>query len=128
MPKQTFTIIRIMDEYTVIIDGGKNDNLELGNILQISEPSEPLINPLTSEIIGYLDQIKAHVKIFAIYDTFSICKSNETYSVDMNAGMFALFAASTRDTIKPLKVEPSEVTPLTKSDDPIRIGDKAHRI
>lgn len=68
----TYKIIAIQNESTVLIDYGLNNGAKEGDVLRIIEPGEDLI--IDGINYGAYDGIKAVIEVTAPYAQFSICQ------------------------------------------------------
>ena len=68
----TYKIIAIENESTVLIDYGLNDGSKEGDVLRIIEPGEDLI--IDDVNYGSYDGIKAVIEVTAPYSQFSVCQ------------------------------------------------------
>lgn len=121
MDKKNWKVIKIIDDYKIVINGGKDDFLALDDELEIFVEGESLIDPDTKELLGRLDYIKARILIKDLFDKFSICVNSEVTTsnlADIVSGSF------NRVSRKPLNVDSSQITGYNlKSDNIIRVGD-----
>ena len=67
----TYKIIAIENENTVLINYGLNDGAKEGDVLRIIEPCEDLIIDCVN--YGAYDGIKAVIEVTAPYAQFSVC-------------------------------------------------------
>lgn len=68
----TYKIIAIENETTVLIDYGLNDGAKKGDVLRIIEPGEDLI--IDGVNYGAYDGIKAVIEVVTPYAQFSVCQ------------------------------------------------------
>lgn len=122
--RDVFRIVRIIDENNVVINAGKNQFLDDGDILEVFVIGDEIIDPETNESLGTLDIIKAKLEIKNLYDSMSLCcnaKTSTTNALD-SASMFL------RSTRLSLNVDMTQAQKLsTKSDKVIRIGDSVRK-
>lgn len=121
MKEKNWKVIKIIDDYKIVINGGKNDFLNIDDELEIFIEGESLIDPDTKEVLGNLDFIKARIRVKDLFDKFSICVNSEEITTSlaqvMSAGLM-------RTSQKPLKVDSSQITGYNlDSDKIIRTGD-----
>lgn len=71
-------IIRILDEYRVIVNCGSDDGADIGDYLVIKDRNETIINdPDTREILGAIRLEKAKIIIVQLYPKMCICMNGE---------------------------------------------------
>lgn len=128
--KSDFKVAKILDEYNVVINAGTDHDVSVGDKFQILDKTGSAVeDPVTSEIIGYLDLIKATVTVIEVQEKMSICTSEETVSIigsiaDNLAGISHSLAPYTQTEKEKLNVDNKQITGgLRKSNKPIRIGD-----
>src|SRR5690625_5664592 len=78
MKKNNFKVVKILDEYTLIINAGAIHNIKSKDEFQIldKEGSE-VVDPETRDVSGYLDLIKATVEVSELQDKMCICTSKQ---------------------------------------------------
>jgi len=73
-----FYVVKIIDEYTVVIDGGIEKGLKEGMKFTIySLSDEDIIHPVTDENLGKLEIIKGTGEIISIQPKLATIKSNK---------------------------------------------------
>lgn len=119
-------IAKILDEYTVVINSGSSNGVSIGDEFQIlDKKGSPVTDPDTGEEIGFLDLIKATVKVTEVQENMCICASPEYHVFqrnffDLNPNDYG-FKSKRRDK---LNVDNLQITGgLSKSDAPIKVGD-----
>lgn len=134
MNKQ-FKIAKILDEYNIVINAGTNHGVAIGDEFQILDvTSNPVEDPDTKEIIGYLNLIKASVIVIDVQEKMCICTSEESKT---SMGILADTLSNMTGHMHPygktekvrLNIDYSDVTGgLSKSNEPIRVGDSVKLI
>lgn len=129
--KKQLKIVKILDEYNVVINGGTRDNVSINDKFQILDKKGSLvIDPDTGEEIGYLDLIKATVTVTEVQEKMCICTSPKYNVIDSPfsdiGSMIPNFYTVKRDK---LNVDNKQITGgLRKSNTPIKIGDSVQLI
>lgn len=125
----TFKIVKIIDEYTLIINAGSNDGVNIDDKFQIlDKKGNKVIDPDTKEVIGKLDLIKDTVTVTEVYEKMSVCSSKSVIKQNniLNAPLYL------KDQFieqQKLNIDLNEVTGgLRKSDEKIKIGDEVNLI
>lgn len=67
-----YHVIEVVDERTLLIDYGLNNNAAEGNTLRIIKEGKPVI--IDGKNYGSLDMIKGIVEVITPYEKFSICR------------------------------------------------------
>lgn len=78
MLSNSFHVVKIIDEYTIVTNYGEESGAKKGDLLEIYVPGEQIIDPLTKEPLDTLDLIKGVVEVHSITPKMSVCKS-QTY-------------------------------------------------
>lgn len=108
---QQWKIVKIIDDYTVVINGGKNDDLANDDELIIFSPGEKVIDPDTGLSLGTLDSIKANIYIENALDLMSVCKSSELVTTIEPLVKFENpFSSKEVEKLMPLNVDPKQIT------------------
>jgi hypothetical protein len=132
MTEENYKIIKIIDDYKVVINAGKIDDVKKGNEFEIYIEGVELKDEKTGESYGKLDYVKATIKAIEVFEKVSICKNVETHTEQINvpsmhttmAKINEAFSGTTVTTTKPLNVDESEITGYGfEIDDTIKIGD-----
>lgn len=118
--RDTFKIIRIIDDNNVVINAGKDQFLKEGNIMEVFIVGDEIIDPDTDRLLGTLDIIKAKLEVKNLYENMSLCCNAQTTT----RNIFSESAMLLRETINPLNVDMTQAQKLNiKNDKIIRIGD-----
>ena len=117
----TYKIIAIENESTVLIDYGLNDGSKEGDVLRIIEPGEDLI--IDDVNYGSYDGIKAVIEVTAPYSQFSVCQRIVRSTTNLFSPVSALLKTIAR-TI-PLNVNKEDISKNLSAPKitPIKIGD-----
>lgn len=69
-------VIKVIDEYTVVINKGSKDGLKQNQRFMIySIDDEPLVDPITKENLGYLELVKGIAKVKHLQESVSTLES-----------------------------------------------------
>lgn len=114
---ENYRIIKIVDEYLVVVNYGKKHSARKGDKLEIFQIGEEVIDPVSNKSLGTLDIIKAKIQVLNVYDNFSLCESDEYTTVNATAFSNAAFALSSgiskfinRTETKALNVNTKQIT------------------
>lgn len=115
-------VIRIIDEYTIIVDSGTN-SLSVGQTVQVYETGEP-ITDLDGKILDNYYHIKDELEVVQVEDSYSICKKNKfiTKTIDYRLALSPLLQDQRKERI-PLSVDKAEIKPFSPFDSKIHLGD-----
>ena len=109
-------IIRIIDDRTVIINGGSENDIFTNDIFQIYELGDKIVDPETNEELGFLEQIKDTIIAVNVMEKMTICTKKPE-----KIGLEDFYSDL-------MYVEQNEITGGLKSDNPIKVGDKVKKI
>lgn len=116
-------IIRIIDEYQVIINLGK-EYVKKGSYIYVYDKNNS-IKDLDGAILGTYDFFKAKLTVTEVHDKFSICESYQT-NIDerLVVPTLALSPLLERTTIKTkLNIESSTLEKINNVEKAIHVGD-----
>jgi hypothetical protein len=83
---EELSIVKIVNEYLVVVDYGANSAADEGDILEIYEEGEEIFDHENNSL-GTLDLVKAKIKVKNVYDNMSLCISNEFTKKYSSSGM-----------------------------------------
>jgi hypothetical protein len=140
MDQNEFRIVRILSDQEFVINGGSDNDIELGQAFKIVDPEGNPIKDLDDEIIGYLGAEKGILYADDVRESLTILKTKfvEERTTSLTNPYTNIFN-STHGPISGLtalthripahyqraNIDPSEMEPLEKTDDPIHKGDLA---
>lgn len=118
-----FKIVKIIDDYTVLIDAGKQDGYDVGDVFEIYITGKEIKSP-SGDVLGTLDNIKGQIVVDTIFDAMSLCKSSEFTASGISASMEMFNTTLYSKSRKKLNVDPSQITPVYSDIElEIKIGD-----
>ena len=120
-------VIRILDEFTLLIDAGKscisvNDEIE---IYELGEPIKAIDGSILSEYV----YVKDKLTVVETQEKYSICKKNKLKSAISFGNFSALSPLLEEYNSKriPLNVDPEDFQPFAPQNPKIQIGDLVKR-
>lgn len=129
----TFKVIKIIDEYSLVINGGLNDDISLGDKIEIYLEGEEIKDPFNEDkILGTLDYIKETLEITEVYLSFAVCKKLVTEKIYHPSAMERAFTPAlsslsgkteTKTTVAKIEVDEEQMTGRKTGESTIRIGD-----
>lgn len=114
-----FRVVKIIDDTSLIINGGSDNNVEVGDLMEIHGKSETIFDPLTKEDLGKFDIVKDKLTVAKVYEKMCICET--TYVSTYLPTLLSNSIFSTKQ--KKMNVEPTDISGT--GDKTIRIGDEA---
>lgn len=70
-----FKVIKIIDEYSIVINGGLMDDISLEDEIEVFLEGDEVKDPFNeNKVLGTLDYIKEKLIVTEIYTKFSVCK------------------------------------------------------
>ncbi|HDR7051704.1 hypothetical protein K8Z37_12235 [Bacillus thuringiensis] len=131
-------MIKIIDEYSLVINSGLKDGISIGDSIEIFLEGDEIVDPFNEgKVLGTLDFIKDTLEVTEVYSEFAVCKKIITNEVHIPSPLQKALSHSmsglsgitgtteTRITVKKIKIDESEITGRRKGDRVIRIGDIA---
>lgn len=128
-------VAKIIDNYTLVISGGKDHEIQLDDQIAILDLNGVEIkDPFSGELLGHYPLVKDKVKVIQVYEKFSICKTlykqnsinSKVISNSLKLSQTGLISKNNIKTRKRLNIESSKVNDEDaryKSNKPIKIGD-----
>lgn len=123
MDFKTYKVIEIVDDITLLIDYGFDNNAKRGDTLRIIEKGERVMIDGTD--YGTLDPIKAIVEVITPYQQFSVCRKVIRGTVHLLDPLIS--ARTTMLKMNPLNVDAEDMTnrAIPTSALPVKKGDTA---
>ncbi|MDQ0233026.1 hypothetical protein [Metabacillus malikii] len=138
----TFRVIKIIDEYSLVINGGLSDDISMGDEIEIFLEGEKILDPFNDNInLGTLDFIKDRLEVTEVYPKFSVCKKIATEKINKPSALQKALSVSavsaisgipslygtteTRTTVQKINIDKNEITGRTTGEKIIKIGDIA---
>lgn len=111
-------VIRILDEYTIIVDVG-NRYLNIDDTIAVYEYGEPICD-LSGNVISNYEFIKARLDVVEVNEAYSVCKSQTTTKTTRPLSPIFETTVTSR---KRLNIDETSVEPLHQYDSCIKKGD-----
>ena len=135
MKNRDFKIVKILDEYNVVINAGLNNDVKQNDKFQIlDKKGSQVVDPDTNEVIGQIDLIKATVEVSDLHEKMCVCAS-QTHSyykdnvLSSIKGIQSITDSMFTAEQERLNVDLTQVTGgKRKSNAKIQIGDTARLI
>lgn len=141
----TFRVIKIIDEYSLVINGGLSDDISRGDEIEIFLEGEEILDPFNdNNNLGTLDFIKDRLEVTEVYPKFSVCKKIATEKINKPSalqkalsvsavsavsaisGISSLYGTTeTKTTVQKINIDKNEITGRTTGEKIIKIGDIA---
>ncbi|NMH69918.1 hypothetical protein HF072_14105 [Bacillus sp. RO3] len=131
-------MIKIIDEYSLVINGGFINDISLGDKMEIFLEGEEIVDPYNDgKVLGTLDFIKDSLEVTEIYSNFAVCKKFVTEKIfqpspfqkALTQSVIGLsgISGTTETKIREAKIsiDEKEATGRRTGDKVIRIGDIA---
>ena len=120
-------VIRILDEFTLIIDAGSR-SVSVGDKVQVYEIVDTICD-LDGNPLGDFSYVKDELDVIQVEDRFSVCKKNKSIKrITASALALSPLLDHTYTEKVPLPVNSSEFSPLPSVDQTIHVGDKVKKI
>lgn len=130
MENNQFHVVRIIDEFRIIVNAGTDNGVIRGAIMEVYEKGARLIDPITKEDLGAIDGILATVQVESSREKFSICVNQEKTPgmFDLLASFSALQNPALGGRLKELPVDLEDIQGGLLSDRTIKVGDAVRLI
>lgn len=130
MSTEKLRIAKIINDTSIVINGGTNKNVKKGQKYQIvgKEGANVVTDPVTKESLGTLDELKGNVIIKTVYPKMAIAETEKTRSFNtINSGLARGVAANAlygSVKQKTLNVDRNQITGGELEEaSPVQIGD-----
>jgi hypothetical protein len=142
MEKIEGKVARILDEYSIVINVGRNNGVVNGMVFAVFvQSNEEVKDPDSGDVLGKLENIKEHVFVAHVQDKFSTCVAGEknapcgehesheaqTLSGAMMAESMTARPGNSRISNEKLNVNTSEITGVPQLG-PISVGDMVRAV
>ncbi len=142
MEKIEGKVARILDEYSIVINVGRNNGVVNGMVFAVFvQSNEEVKDPDSGEVLGKLENIKEHIFVAHVQDKFSTCVAGEkdapcgehesheaqTLSGAMMAESMTARPGNSRISNEKLNVNTSEITGVPQLS-PISVGDMVRAV
>lgn len=114
-------VIRIIDEYTIIVDAGANA-LSVDDFIQIYQPCD-YIYDLDGNVLSEYFCIKDELKVIDVQEKYSVCRKVKEKVVQTSRLILSPLLETQHRITEKLSVESSELQPLEPIDMKIHVGD-----
>jgi hypothetical protein len=116
-------VIRIPDKYSVIIDVGKRQGVNIGMKFALYEEGEPIFAP-DGKDLGKIEHVKALVSIKHVQENFSLAETIESEEPSTVSGSIVTSLRWKRN----LPVADDQIQPFIPYDKSVKVGDLAKQI
>lgn len=121
--KNIYKVVKIVNEYKVVVNAGSNDLIQKGQCLEIFAPGREVIDPDTNESLGVLDYVKAKLYVKDVFPKMSLCVNQDSETVSILTPTFQM------ERSLPLNVDSKEISGGFEGiDKKIRVGDMVRTI
>lgn len=114
-------VIRIIDEYTVIVDVGANA-LSDDDFIQIYQPRD-YIYDLEGNVLSEYFCIKDELKVIDVQEKYSVCRKVKEKIIQASRLILSPLLETQHQVIEKLSVDTNEIQPLTPIDMKVHVGD-----
>ncbi len=134
-------VAKILDEYSIVINVGRNDGVTEGMVFVVfTQSSDEIKDPDSSETLGTLENVKDYVSAAHIQDKFATCVAKEVKRIPEegeSSGAQTLSGAMMAESMsarpggkirtEKLNVNTSQIAGVPQSG-PITVGDKVRSV
>ena len=119
--KREFKIAKIVDEYSIVINGGEAFCVREGDKFEIYDPGVPVKDPDSGMYLGNLEYVKATIVAEKVYPRMTLCKNENSMSAIMKSVASGLVS-------KPMELNIDAESISGGFDDKIHVGDLVRKI
>ena len=110
----SFRIVKIIDEYRVVVNAGSNYSVREDDIFEVYQPG-------TGESLGMLDYVKAKLRVVDVFPKMCVCENRDTKQKSL---LMPLSQNWTYEEKMPLKVLTTDISGGYEGiDKKIKVGD-----
>lgn len=118
-----YSVIEILDTYSLIINYGKKHGAKKDEKVRIISVGPEIFDPEMNVLLGTLNGIKAELTLSTVYDQFSICKKILIETSNVLVSPLSAFTKTSSTSLE-LPVDTAQITNKKIPDDNIiRVGD-----
>lgn len=129
--REVFQIIKIIDAYHLVINGGSSHGLSEGDEVEVFVKGDQLTDPFNDDkLLGTLDYVKSVLTIESVYPKFSVCVWEVREKVEIPSPFTSVAALTSRSKYEyryenaRLNVKDEEITGgYPEHDERLLIGD-----
>ena len=127
-------VAAILNERELAINKGKISGVKKDMIFGVFETKEGIKDPDSGEVLGSVGAVKIRVKVVEVQPKLSVCRTYETYPVNIGGAGKPLFPNIFEPPpkwitkVKTLKSEDAEFKDLDITGSFVRIGDKVRQL
>lgn len=116
-------ILRITNEYTVVIDVGREQGVKLGTKFLIYANAGDLTDPDTKKNLGVLEIPKGEVVVKLVQENYSVAETEFESQKTSLGQILSMQLITTREAHKLLPVETKDIKPVPENIFKVREGD-----
>ena len=117
----SFIIVKIIDEYRVVVNAGSNYSVREDDIFEVYQPGQEITDPETGESLGMLDYVKAKLRVVDVFPKMCVCENRDTKQKSL---LMPLSQNWTYEEKMPLKVLTTDISGGYEGiDKKIKVGD-----
>jgi len=124
--KQKIKVIKIIDDKSLVINAGADKGLHVGDIIEVFQPGDEVVDPETNESLGSLDYVKARLDVVTSLPKMSVCKDKKS----RNAFFDPLTTTFINQTYyESISIDPKDISGGYENvDKVIRVGDLVRKV
>ena len=118
---KAFKIVKIINEYRVVVNAGSNDLIRDNQTLEVYVPGREIIDPDSGDSLGTLDYVKAKLRVVDVFPKMCVCENRNTEPV---ISLMTTLSSLQRQEALPLAVDSKEISGGYEGiDKKIHVGD-----
>lgn len=131
MPGIVGKVAQIMDEYTVVINRGRENGVEEGMRFIIYKLGDEIIDPDTKEPLGNFENVKLKVKVVNVSQKFSTAISDETIETPSSISLSSISRVISQTSSLPKELpldSETRINLIRPRKEGVKIGDSVRQI
>ena len=120
-----YKIVKIIDEFKVVVNAGSNNFIKENDALEIYQPGQEVTDPETGESLGTLDFVKAKLRVIDVFPKMCVCENRETE----RSSFLSIAQCLTYEENLPLNVQTTDISGGYEGiDKKIKVGDLVRKV
>lgn len=120
-----FRIVKIIDEYAVVVNAGSNSFIQENDTLEVYQPGQEVTDPESGESLGTLDFVKAKLRVTDVFPKMCVCENREREK----KSIISIAQSFTYEEKLPLNVQTTDISGGYEGiDRKIKVGDLVRKV
>lgn len=120
-----YNVIKIIDEYTIMINAGYKQNISVGDEIRVYSEGEDIFD-IDGKKLGIVEIIKDELEVVEIFENFSVCQKIKISEKNVLQPVNFIIRKKSNCKLNVVKEEISNIDYRDKK--PIKIGDLVKKL